>query len=150
MSKIKHQWNFQNVQGVGGSFLVLDGHPLPTIDGRHTHAHGGEDVIDVLDARSDALRFFVGARSGSCNGCTICTETQLRQCALNGNASAGVASLRRDGFASLTVVAPEGGSSDSGVLRTRAVQFERGSRGNFLFVNVALAKTAGALMVASR
>ena len=109
MSKIRHQWNFQNVQGVGGSFLVLDGQPLPTIDGRHAHARGDDDAIEGLDA----LRFFVGARSGSCNGCTICTEAQLRRCALNGNASAGVASLRRDGFASLTVAAQEGSSTSA-------------------------------------
>lgn len=63
--------------------------------------------------RDDPLRFYVGARTGADQ--------------LTGNATAGVAELRRDGFASVSVST----GATHGVLVTRPVQFS----GTHLFVN---------------
>ena len=65
----------------------------------------------------DALRFYVGARTG------------VGQ--IMGNATVGMATLRRDGFAS--VEASSGQASSGGVLETRSVVFS----GKHFFVNMA-------------
>ena len=85
------RWNKANVQSVGGGFLVVDG-----------------------DEKMDALRFYVGARSG------------LDQ--IIGNATVGFATLRRDGFASVEV-APR---SAAATVTTHPVTFS----GKHFFVNV--------------
>ena len=105
-------WNKANVQSVGGGFLV-------------------DDFADVgLDTRASnlrlgALRFYVGARTGA--------DQML------GNASTGVATLRRDGFASMgsSSGAPDSHTQPSTsatpvVVRTHPLVFS----GHFLFVNV--------------
>ena len=58
MSTTKDDWNFLNVQGVGGGFLVIDGASQNRSQGQ--------------------LQFYVGARSGTCDGCDHCTKKHLR------------------------------------------------------------------------
>lgn len=91
-------WNKANVQSVGGGFLVLD--PPPS-----SPAAASPTGVD------STLRFYVGARSG---------EFQI-----DGNATTGVASLRRDGFASVAAF------TSGARLVTRPVVFD----GAYLFAN---------------
>jgi hypothetical protein len=152
-------WNKANVQSVGGGFLVVDNN-----SSRHCHhcRHDGAGAIAAVGnihrepfspatsspfttppppspstsrlkaAPLQELRFFVGARTGADQ--------------LMGNASVGMATLRRDGFASYRLVnLPNqtaangadggGGVGGSGVLTTRPLVFN----GGYFFVNVGVA-----------
>lgn len=100
----------QNVQSVGGGFL--------------TH--------------EDTLRFFVGARSGDCTGARTCTDKLNGT--WDGNGTTGTATLRRDGFASITPSAPP---TTAGVLTTPPLEFI----GTHLFVNLLANSTASGLFV---
>ena len=93
-------WNKANVQSVGGGFVVLDT-PSQSQSSRSQRA-------------LDSLRFYVGARSGPLQ--------------LEGNATTGVANLRRDGFAAIVSTA---GPTTPGKLVTKPVIFD----GAHLFVN---------------
>lgn len=70
----------------------------------------------------ETLVFFVGARSGSCAGAPGCANAQW-----NGNATTGMATLRRDGFASATTAA------SGGTLITAVIVWSAGAH---FFVNV--------------
>ena len=114
MSETYHAWNFQNVQSVGGGFLTT----------------------------RDQLRFFVGARSGDCSGAPTCTDPLRGR--WDGNGTTGSATMRRDGFASITPATP----GTDGVFITPPLLFgndDVGGKGVFLFVNLK-APSAGALM----
>ena len=101
--------NFQNVQFVGGGFLTI----------------------------KDQLRFFVGARSGDCLGGISCTD-ELHG-AWDGNGTTGTATLRRDGFASLTPTS----NQHPGTLTTVPLSFS----GKYLFVNVNASNSNSTLSV---
>ena len=119
-------WNRQNVQSVGGGFLVADGHLTPDGYPADAAAAGG--------APADALLFFVGARSGSCAGAPTCDPATQ---GLNGNASTGLATLRRDRFASLGVPAAAAAAAATGEFSTRPVAWAAAAGApSFLFVNV--------------
>ena len=123
MSAAKADWNFQNVQSAGGGFLTLE----------------------------DELRFFVGGRSGTCEG----IQPPRPHCSYNGNATTGFASLRRDGFASLLAFGPAQTSASS--LTTRPLSFNAsrihqisgaaGGSALFLFVNADVSVAHGCLTV---
>ena len=81
----------------------------------------------------ETLVFFVGGRSGSCTGTPGCENGQW-----NGNATTGMATLRRDGFASATTAATKGGT-----LITAVVEW---SVGVHFFVN-ANVSAAGPLSI---
>lgn len=115
----------QNVQSIGNGFIILD---------------GGSNITSQGD---DALRFYAGGRSGSCARDGV-PPSRTQSCTLNGNASTGAATLRRDSFASLVVNA----NASAGSLLTRTIQFDSKSRQHFLFVNVALASVGGGMNVA--
>lgn len=99
-------WNKANVQSVGGGFVVLDAPPSQSQQPRRT----GRPSLSL-----DVLRFYVGARSG---------PNQLE-----GNATTGVAHLRRDGFAA--IVSTSSSPTIPSSLVTRPVIFD----GTHLFVN---------------
>ena len=109
-SEIAGEWNFQNVQSTGGGFLV----------------------------HKDTLQFYAGARSGSCKGGVKCEAAGNG--AFNGNATAGTAFLRRDGFASIQPAA----GAEKGVLTTEVVSFDAGTH---MYVNVNLTTPTASLLV---
>lgn len=79
------RWNKANVQSVGGGFTV---HSDPT-----PQAEGQLRVGSGMSSSNSVLRFYVGARTG------------VDQ--IGGNATAGFAELRRDGFASISATNDE-------------------------------------------
>jgi hypothetical protein len=115
MSTTYQAWNFQNVQSVGGGFLTTD----------------------------NQLRFFVGARSGNCTGARTCTDPLHGR--WDGNGTTGSATMRRDGFASIS---PAG---TNGVLTTQPLLFgnHASSSGKdvFLFVNLKAASASASMSV---
>ena len=105
---------------------------------RTLHAWNFQNVQSVgggFLTHRDELQFFVGARSGTCAGMPGCEHGLF-----NGNATAGTAFLRRDGFAS---IAPATASAPS-VLVTEVVQFD--APAEHLFVNARL-NVSGSLVV---
>ena len=110
-----------------------------------TRARGCCGVTDLHmeTGACDVLPQDAGGRSGSCARAGV-PPSRTKSCALNGNASTGAATLRRDGFASLVVDA----NASMGSLLTRMLQFDSTSRPQFLFVNVALAAGDGGMTVA--
>ena len=112
MSDIEGAWNFQNVQPAA-SFLTLE----------------------------NSLRFYISARSGSCDGMVPPLPVSAH-CYQNGNATTGIASLRRDGFAS---VSPCAADCDNATIVTVPIVFTKPAQ--FLFVNVQTASTGGSLRV---
>ena len=124
-------WNHQNVQSVGGGFLVTDAALTP--DG-----YGPADANDAPPP--DALLFYVGARSGTCLGAAQCDPQTMGH---NGNATTGLATLRRDGFASLGVA--EG--SATGEFTTRPLSYGGSNGDRYLFVNVDTAAVGGSVRV---
>ena len=80
------RWTFASVRA---TFLknndTTDRHHLPS----RRRTFGEKDFLTL----PETLVFFVGARSGSCAGAPGCQNGQW-----NGNATTGMATLRRDGF----------------------------------------------------
>ena len=80
------RWNKANVQSVGGGFTV---HSDPASEPERQYSGLDDNINEASSTSSDSvLRFYVGARTG------------VDQ--LDGNATAGFAELRRDGFASIS------------------------------------------------
>ena len=89
---------------------------------------------------ADTLRFYITARSGSCAG----MEPLPPRCHANGNATTGIAALRRDGFASVSPCAGAQGC-ETAKLVTVPLVFTRGS---FLFINAIAPAGGGSVTVA--
>jgi len=109
-------WTRPIIDGAHRVFLPMDSTAVHGDNWRWNKANvqsvGGGFTVQ----RNGPMRFYVGARTG---------EHQL-----DGNATAGVAELRRDGFASVAI--PRSAASrTTGVLTTRPVQFS----GSHFFVN---------------
>lgn len=97
-------WNKANVQSVGGGFLVQDGS-----DSIYSNSSSGQTEGE--------LRFYVGARTGAFQ--------------IDGNASVGVASMRRDGFASIGAPVSSRNADSFVQVTTRPMVFD----GSYVFVN---------------
>ena len=106
-------WTRPVVDGRHRVFLPMSDEPAPPWRWNKANVQSVGGGFVVLE---DMLRFYVGARTG---------PDQIM-----GNASVGIAEIRRDGFAALSV----GATSASGTVVTRVLTFD----GSFLHVNVGL------------